>query len=261
MVRCRVMAALLLVGSVALAENNKVATRSIVYEVAGQKMEGFLAYPLEHGNGAAVVVVPEWWGVNDYARRRATQLAELGYAAFAVDMYGQGKVTGDAKQAGAWAGEIRGKPELLRQRFDAGVQTLASLKFVDARRIAAIGYCFGGAVCLDMARAGSDLKGVVSFHGSLKTQTPAEKGKVQARVLVLHGADDPMVPAEEVAAFEREMKNADVNYRLVAYPGAVHSFSNPDADKAGIPGVAYQREADEKSWEEMKRFLEEVTKR
>jgi dienelactone hydrolase len=255
------VAAVLLVCGMTLAEDNKVFTQSIAYEVAGEEMEGFLGYPLGEANGAAVVVVPEWWGVNDYAKRRVEQLAELGYAAFAVDMYGKGKVTNDAKQAAVWAGEIRGKPELLRQRFDAGVQMLAALKTVDSRRIAAIGYCFGGAVCLDMARAGSDLTGVVSFHGSLKTKTPAEKGKVKARVLVLHGADDPLVPADEVAAFEQEMKNAGVDYRLVAYPGAVHSFTNPDADKTGIPGVAYQREADEKSWEEMKRFLAEVTKR
>lgn len=251
----------MVLGSTALAEERKVLTQPVEYEVAGEKMEGFLAYPLENGNGAAIVVVPEWWGVNDYSKRRATQLAELGYAALAVDMYGKGRVTNDPEQAGKWAGEIRSKPELLRQRFETGLGIVRDLKSVDRGRVAAIGYCFGGSVCLDMARAGLPLKGVVSFHGSLKTRTPAEKGKVRARVLVLHGADDPMVPAEEVAAFEREMKAADVQYRLVAYPGAVHSFTNPGADKTGIPGVAYQREADEKSWEEMKGFLEEVTKR
>lgn len=251
----------MMLAACALAEERKVFSNLVEYDVAGEKMEGFLAYPLEGANGAAVLIVPEWWGVNEYAKRRAIQLAELGYAAMAVDMYGKGKVTRDPEQAGKWAAEIRSRPDLLRQRFEAGLGLLRDLQNVDDDRVAAIGYCFGGSVCLDMARAGLPLQGVVSFHGSLKTRTPAEKGKTTARVLVLHGGDDPMVPPDEVAAFEREMKNADVKYRLVAYPGAVHSFTNPDADKAGIPGVAYQREADEKSWIEMKRFLDEVTGR
>jgi dienelactone hydrolase len=241
--------------AVASAEDVTVKTQTIDYAVGDTAMQGYLAIPADTGKRAGVLIVPEWWGVNDYAKSRARQLAGLGYTALVVDMYGKGKVTSDPKQAGDWAGEVKGNADLLRKRFTAGIDILNGQESVLPGNLAAIGYCFGGSVVLEAARAGLPLKGVVSFHGDLQTRSPAKAETLKAKVLVLHGAADPMVPPAQVEAIEQEMKSAGADFKLVAYPDAVHSFTNPDAGKADIPGVAYDAEADRKSWDEMKAFF------
>ncbi len=203
-----------------------------------------------------VIVIHEWWGLNDYARNRARQLAEEGYAAIAVDMYGHGKVASHPKEATAFMNAAMAEPEKINARFNAAKAELEKLKNVD--RIFAIGYCFGGAVVLHQARMGNDLAGVASFHGSLGTETPAEKDKVKAKVLVATGGADPMVPPEQVGTFVTEMSKAGVDLTLLSFPGVLHSFTNPGATakgkETGLP-VAYDAKADKESWAALLRFL------
>ena len=239
-----------------------VTGKEVTYKANGLTLKGYLASDSAvKGKRPGVLVVHEWWGHDDYARTRARKLAELGYTALALDMYGAGKQAHDPDHAKAMATAVGKDPAGAKQRFDAALAFLKKQPNVDDDNIAAIGYCFGGSVVLNMARAGADLKGVASFHGNLSTQTPAQKGQVKAKVLVLTGAEDPMVPAEQVAKFEQEMKDAGVDYRVVSYPGAKHSFTNPAADKYGkqfnMP-LAYNAEADKASWNELKAFLQQI---
>ena len=234
----------------------------VTYDANGLTMKGYLAYdPAVKGKRPGVLVVHEWWGHDDYARERARMLAKLGYTALAVDMYGDGKQAHHPTDAKAMATAVGKEPTAAKTRFDAALEFLKKQQTVDASRIAAIGYCFGGTVSLNMARAGMDLKGVASFHGGLGTDAPAQPGKVKAKILVLTGADDPMIPPEQVAAFEKEMKDAGVSYQVVSYPGAKHSFTNPAADKYGkqfdMP-LAYNADADKKSWAALKEFLQKL---
>ena len=239
------------------------AGREVEYRAAdGTLLKGYLA----GGEGGAarrpgVLVVHEWWGHNAYARQRADMLAGLGYAALAVDMYGDGRQADHPEDAGKFAGAVRKNLPVMKERFLAAFELLRAQPGVDPGRIAAIGYCFGGSVVLEMARAGIDLKGVASFHGSLGGGGTAQPGQVKARVLVLNGADDKFVTAEQIAAFRKEMEAAGVNYAFINYPGALHSFTNPDADtyakKFNMP-VAYHAAADKESWAELQRFLAEV---
>ena len=237
-----------------------VRTESVEYKDGDVALEGYLAYDDALADKRpGVLIVHEWWGLSDQQERRARMLAELGYVAFALDMYGKGKLTDDPKQAGEWAGMLRNDPELARRRFEAGLKVLRDNEHTDASRIAAIGYCFGGGICLDMARMGVDLVGVVSFHGNLKSAVPdALRKPITAKILVCHGADDPNVLPADVAAFEDEMRAAGADWQLIAYGGAVHAFTNPDADRHGIKGVTYNEKADRRSWEAMKQFLAEV---
>lgn len=237
---------------------------AVDYRDNGTVLKGFIAYDDSiTGPRPAVIVVHEWWGHNEYARQRAKQLAQLGYIALALDMYGDGKQAHHPKEAGEMAGFVRDQPALAEKRFAAAVKAIKAHSQTQANKIAAIGYCFGGAIVLHMARQGFDLKGVASFHGSLGTKQLASVGKVTAKVLVLNGAADPFVKPEEVAQFEQEMKQAKVDYRLISYPDAKHAFTNPDADKYGkefnMP-LAYQAKADQESWQELKRFLAGVFK-
>jgi dienelactone hydrolase len=206
-------------------------------------------------------VVHEWWGHNDYVRERARMLAQLGYTALALDMYGDGKQADHPDDAGKFSSEVRANMPQAEQRFRAALAVLRNHSTVDGERVAAIGYCFGGGVVLEMARRGVDLMGVVSFHGSLGTDRPAEKGDIHARILVLNGADDPFVPPEQSKAFRAEMNKAGADYRFIDYPGAVHSFTNPQADSFGkrfdMP-LAYNAEADRQSWAEMQRFFSKL---
>jgi len=204
-----------------------------------------------------VLVFPEWWGVNDYPRRRARQLAAHGYVAFAADMFGDGATTDDAAEAAQWSADTRLGP-LSRARSRAALKVLVARPGVDADRVAAIGFCFGGDVALELARDGADLRGVVAFHASLTSIEPAAAGRLSAAVLALHGADDPLTPPERVAAFADEMRAAKADWQLVSYGGAVHSFSNPDADAAGIDGVAYDEPAARRAWTHHLTFLTEV---
>ena len=238
-----------------------IKTETVEYKQGDTTLKGFLAYDdAVQGKRPAVMVVHEWWGLNDYVKRRATDVAKLGYVAFAPDMFGDGKTTNDPKEAGALAGAIRNDPKTGQARAQAAYDLVKSQPLVDAERIASIGYCFGGAVSLEMARAGMPLVGVVSFHGALQTKNPAQPDKLKAKVLALHGADDPMVPIDEVIAFGEEMKNAKADWQLVVYSNSVHGFTNPEADKRGIPGLAYNESADRRSWEAMKNFFAEVFK-
>jgi dienelactone hydrolase len=236
-----------------------IKTETVEYKAGDIKLKGFLAYDdASTDKRPAVIIVPEWWGLNDYVKRRAQDVAKLGYVAFAADMYGDGKTTTDAKEAGQLAGAVKGDLTLELARAQAAMDVLKSRPQTDASRIAAMGYCFGGSVALDMARAGWPLAGVVSFHGALKTNKPAEAGKITAHVMALHGAEDPMVPPADVAAFQDEMRKAKADWVFTSYANAVHAFTNPDADKFGIPGVSYNEKADMRSWEAMKSFFNEV---
>jgi dienelactone hydrolase len=241
-----------------------VKEMEVTYGAGETTMKGYLAYDEAiGGKRPGILVVHEWWGLNDYARKRARMLAELGYTALAIDMYGAGKTASHPDDAGKFAGELRQNLPLAKARFLAALDLLRQRPQVDAEKIAAIGYCFGGGVVLEMARAGVDLKGVASFHGSLDTANPASPGTVKAKVLVLNGADDTFVTPEQIAAFKKEMEAAGVDYRFVNYPGAKHSFTNPEADAFGkkfnLP-LAYDQETDRKSWQALQDFFAEIFK-
>jgi dienelactone hydrolase len=234
-------------------------TETIEYKDGDAVLEGYLAYDdAIEGKRPGVVVVHEWWGQTPYVRKRAEQLAGLGYIAFALDMYGKGKTTKDPKQAGEWAAPFRTDRTFGRARAAAGLAVLKNHKLTDVRRVAAIGYCFGGTAVLEMARGGADLAGVASFHGTLETPMPAGPGSVKAKVLVLHGGDDPFVPPGQVAAFEEEMRKAGGDWQVNIYSGAMHAFTNPDVDSYGLKGAAYNERADRRSWEAMRIFFAEI---
>ncbi len=239
-----------------------VQGKEVSYQANGTTLKGYLAYDAAiKGRRPAVLVVHEWWGHNGYARKRADMLAGLGYTALAVDMYGDGKQANHPDEAGKFATEVSKNMPLARARFEAGMQLLRKQKTVDAGRMAAIGYCFGGAVVLNMARMGVDLRGVASFHGSLGTGNPAQPGKVKARIISFTGEDDPMIPADTVAAFRKEMESAGADFKVVTYPGVKHSFTNPDADELGrrfnLP-LAYNAAADQDSWQQATVFMREI---
>lgn len=240
----------------------EIVTREVSYKQGDTVMKGLVAYDdSTYAKRPGVLVIHEWWGHNDYARKRARMLAELGYTALAVDMYGDGKTADHPDDAGKFSRAVGGNPQLAKARFDAAVKTLKQQPMVDAERIAAIGYCFGGGIVLGMARMGTDIDGVVSYHGSLGTQSPASKGDIKTRILVFNGADDPFVKAEQIEAFKQEMDAAGADYRFVNYPGAVHSFTNPGADALGkkfnLP-LAYNEKADKDSWEQTQAFFKKI---
>lgn len=235
-----------------------VVTEAIEYQLDGITFHGHLARP--SGNGSrrpGVLVGPEWWGLNPYARRRAEQLAALGYVALAIDMYGEGKVTSDAATASGLAGTTRTGP-LGRRRSARALEWLQAHPSVRPDRVAGVGFCFGGSVMLELARSGAELRGVASFHGSLATPLPAERGVLRAAVLVLHGAEDPYVTDEEVLTFRNEMRAAGADWRICLLGGAVHSFSNPEADAAGLPGLAYHAASERRGWQTFVNFLQDV---
>jgi dienelactone hydrolase len=237
--------------------------REVDYRAAdGTELKGYLVTDDSlSGRRPGVLVVHEWWGHNAYARKRAEMLGGLGYTALAVDMYGGGQQAAHPEDAGKFAGAVRKNLPVMKERFLAALELLRVQPGVDPAKIAAIGYCFGGSVVLEMARAGVDLKGVASFHGSLGGGSMAQPHAVKARVLVLNGADDGFITAEQVTSFKKEMDTAGVNYTFINYPGARHSFTNPDADeyakKFNMP-IAYNAEADKASWQELQRFLAEI---
>ena len=242
-----------------------VQGKEVNYQANGTTLKGYLAYDdAIKGKRPAVLVVHEWWGHNSYARKRADMLAGLGYTALAVDMYGDGKQANHPDEAGKFAAEVSKNMPLAKARFEAGMQLLRKQKTVDAKRIAAIGYCFGGGVVLNMARIGANLKGVASFHGSLGTDNPAQPGKVKARIISFTGESDRMISADTVAAFKKEMESAGADFKVVTYPGVKHSFTNPDADELGrkfdLP-LAYNAAADKDSWQQTTVFLREIFSR
>lgn len=249
----KVLATIGVIGLAAQVSWAALVEREVSYQAGDTTMKGFLVYDdAQQGPRPGVLVVHEWWGHNDYARKRARMLAEAGYVALAADMYGDGKVADHPDNAGAFASEVMKNMPAGEARFRAAREVLASQPQTDAAKIAAIGYCFGGAVVLHMARIGEDLDAVASFHGSLGTETPAHAGAVKARVFVFTGGSDPMVPEESVRAFEQEMQAAGAFFRVITYPGAKHSFTVPEADANaetfGLP-LGYDAEADRLSWE------------
>lgn len=234
-------------------------TQDIEYHADGARLVGYLAVDDgKAGRRPGVIVAHEGGGLNDHAKNIARRLAGAGYVAFALDYYGDGKPLSDLAQAmpriGAWMNDPAG----IRARAHAALQVLTSQAETDTGRLAGIGYCFGGTTVLEMARAGEPLKAVVGFHSGLGTARPASQGAVQAKVLVQIGADDPIIPPEQRLAFEKEMTEAKVDWRLLLYGGAGHSFTNPDVGALGRAGFAYDKSADERSWRAMLDLFDEV---
>jgi dienelactone hydrolase len=254
----RLLLAMTLITTTARAE---IVTRTVEYKAGDATLEGLLVQ--ETGGPArkpGVVVVHDWMGVGPYTRGRAEQLAKLGYVAFVADVYGKGVRPTNPKEAGEQAGKFKRDRPLLRARMLAALAELRKQPNVLPGKVAAIGYCFGGTAALELARAGADLAGVVSFHGGLDSPTPADARAIKARVLVLHGADDPYVPQAEVLAFEEEMRGGGVDWTLVKYSGAVHAFTIPGAGQDNSKGAAYNATADRRSWQAMRDFFDEVLK-
>jgi dienelactone hydrolase len=243
----------------AAAARAELKTKEIEYRQGDTLLQGYFVYDDRfEGKRPGVLVAHEWMGHNAYARRRAEQLAQLGYAAFALDMYGKGVMAKDPQEAAKMAQRFKDDRKLTRARVNAALVVLKQQPQVDAQRLGAIGYCFGGLVALELARSGADVDAVVTFHGALDTPTPQDAKNIKAKVLVLHGADDPFVPDEHVAAFRDEMRNAKADYAIVAYGGAVHGFTNPDNAKSAMQGVAYNEKADHRSWQAMRDWFEEA---
>jgi dienelactone hydrolase len=244
-----------------LSTQAAIVGEEVSYRAGDTLLKGYLAYDdAAQGKRPGILVVHEWWGHNAYARKRAEMLADLGYTALAVDMYGDGKTAAHPEDAGKFSGAVRRNLPLMNARFDAARAFLNAQPGVDPEKNAAIGYCFGGSVVLEMARAGEDLDGVVSFHGSLGGLGPVT-GPVKARILVLNGADDPFTTAEQIDVFKDDMDAAGADYIFINYPGAKHSFTNPDADtfgkQFGLP-LAYNADADAASWQAMQDFFNEI---
>jgi dienelactone hydrolase len=236
-----------------------VQTREIVYQQNGTMLQGMLAWDANaEGRRPGVLVVHEWWGHDEHARAQAERLAEAGYVALAVDMYGSGRRAAHPDEAQKLMTEAMADPAVVQARFAAARTALTNDARVDPERIAAIGYCFGGAIVLGQARAGADLDAVVSFHGALETTSPAQPGAVRARVLVLTGEADPFVPPDLVEKFRAEMTAAGATFRIVTYPGVKHSFTNPQAGTHGMDQLGYDEAAANAAWQEMLGLFKEI---
>ena len=234
----------------------EIKTEVVAYQDGETVLEGFVAYDdAKTGPRPGVLVIHDWTGLQDYTKRRATMLAELGYIAFAADIYGKGVRPVEPEHCAVQAGTYKNDLPLLRRRVTLGFDQLLKRKEVDAQKTAAIGYCFGGTTVLELARSGAPVKGVVSFHGGLGTTLPAVDGAVKAKVLICHGADDPYVKPAEQAAFKDEVAKAKIDLQFISYPDAVHSFTKPEAGRDKSKGNAYNEAADKKSWEDMKAFF------
>lgn len=243
----------------ALPAPGAIRSKVIEYKIGADVFEGFLAY--DDSITAArpgVLIVHQWKGLGEYEQKRAEMVAKLGYVAFCADIYGKGVRPTEVKDASAMAGKYKEDRTLYRERLKAALDVLAAQPQVEKGKLAAMGYCFGGTGALEVARSGAEVRGVVSFHGGLATPTPGDANAIKGRVLVLHGADDPFVPPAEVEGFKKEMNEAGVRYELVAYPGAVHSFTHWTAGDDPSKGAAYNKEADEKSWVAMQEFLKAI---
>lgn len=231
---------------------------TVTYATDSTTMKGYIAYnEKQTGKRPGILVIHEWWGHNDYVRQRADMLAELGYVALAVDMYGDGKQAAHPDDAGKFAGMVMQNMEEATARFNAALELLKSNQNVDAESVAAIGYCFGGSVALSMANAGIDLDAVAAFHSGVALPVmPSDQ--LKAKVLVCNGADDPFTSPESIETFKKQMDSINADYKYVAYPGAIHAFTSKEADALGekfnLP-LAYNKEADEKSWQELQNLL------
>lgn len=240
------------------AASAAVKTQEITYKQGATALQGFVAWDdAVKGKRPGVIIVHEWWGHNQHARNQAIRIAQAGYVGFALDMYGKGKVTEHPKDAQSFVAEATKDAKVERARFEAALDQLKKQPQVDAAKIAAIGYCFGGGVVLDMARAGVPLSAVATFHGSLSSKLTAAPG-IKPQILVMTGAEDPMIAKPQVEAFRKEMTDAGAHFEIITYPGAKHSFTNPDSDKAGMPGLGYNASADKDSWAQLLKLLEGV---
>jgi dienelactone hydrolase len=236
-----------------------IKTKVVEYKQGDAALEGYLTWDdAKTGKRPGVLVVHEWTGLGSYVKKRAEMLAKMGYVAFAADIYGKGIRPATPAEANKTASMYKNDRALMRARARTGLEVLKSQKLVDPNRIAAIGYCFGGTTVLELARDGADIRGVVSFHGGLATPKPEDARNIKAKVLALHGADDPYVKADEVAAFQQEMRAAKIDWQMNIYGNAVHSFTNPEAGNDNSKGAAYNEKADKRSWEAMKIFFKEV---
>lgn len=242
-----------------LTLRGEIRTETVEYKQGDQALEGYLAYDASStGKRPGVLIVHQWKGITDYEKQRAEMLARLGYVAFVADIYGKGIRPKDTQSAGAQAGKYKKDRALLRERARAGLETLKKHSLVDASRVGAIGYCFGGTTVIELARSGADVRGVVSFHGGLDSPSPEHGKNIKGSVLALHGADDPFVPAKDLAAFEEEMRQNKVDWQLIKYGGAVHSFTEVNAGSNNIAGAAYNEKADHRSWADMQLFFKEL---
>jgi dienelactone hydrolase len=254
------LAALLL--ALPVAAGAAVQTETVEYEHNGTKLTGYLLYDDSvSGKRPGVIVAHEWWGLNDYVKSRAEKLAELGYVAFALDMYGDNRVTEHAPEASGWMKQITENVDQWQGRALAGLDVLRQNERVDPERLAAVGYCFGGATVMQMAYAGADLDAVVSVHGSLPPASEEQQKQIKSSVLVAHGSEDSFIPAERVLAFQQALDGAGADWRMITYGGVRHGFTNPSAGDYGIENLAYDAQADADSWAEMKSFLESALSR
>lgn len=236
-----------------------VKTETVEYKDDDTSLKGYLMYDdAVEGKRPGVIVVHEWWGLNDYARERAEMLAELGYVAFAIDMYGDDKVTEHADEAKGWMKQITENADNWQKRALIGLDILKKHELVNPEYTAAVGYCFGGATVMQMAYAGADLDGVVSFHGSLPPASPDQQNNIKASILVAHGDADGFVPPERVVAFKDALNAAGADWEMVVYSGARHGFTNPHASQYGMDGISHNEKADQRSWALMQSFFEEI---
>jgi dienelactone hydrolase len=243
----------------ALNVHAEMVSEWVEYKQGDTVLEGYLAYDNSiSGKRPGVLVIHEWKGVGPYVKRRAEELARLGYIAFAADIYGKGIRPQTNEDASKVASIYKNNRKLMRARVAAGLDVLRNNKLTDTKHMAAVGYCFGGTTALELARSGADIAGVVSFHGGLDTPNPEDARQIQGKVLALRGGDDPFVPAEQVAAFENEMRKGGVDWQVIVYGGAVHSFTVPEAGNDPSKGMAYNEKADKRSWEAMKTFFTEI---
>ena len=235
-----------------------VTTKDIAYEVDGTTMVGRLALPATGDRRAAVLIAHEGPGLDDHQRERAAHLAELGYVAFALDYHGGGQMIADRDAMLARLAMLSEDPERMRTIASAGLDVLVSQPAVDDARVAVIGYCFGGAVAMELARTGADLKAVIGFHPGLGTKRPEDSRNIKGKVLMCIGADDPLIPPDQRQAFEDEMRSAGVDWQVHLYGGAVHSFTHPWAERAQIPYIKYDEHADRRSWQAMLNLFSEA---
>jgi dienelactone hydrolase len=249
---------LLVIGCVSVQA--EVQTKVVEYQDGDETLSGFAAWDTAAPQGKlpGVLVVHQWLGLTDYEQSRCKQLASLGYVAFALDIYGKGVRPANMQEAAAKSSEYKSDRAMYRRRLNLGLEQLRKLPSVDAKQLAAIGYCFGGTGVLELARSGAEIAGVVSFHGGLDSPSPADGKNIKAKILVLHGADDPFVPQTDINLFVAELNAAHVDWQMIHYSGTVHSFTQPNAGNDNSRGAAYNRSADLRSWAAMQSFFAEL---